>query len=95
MRFLIGILCLAFVTAACYGSWALGLVFARLFRRGDAWRRIHYQAWARTSSRIVGCRITVKGTPPKRPYLMVSNHLSYVDILVLASQLDAAMTQAG
>jgi 1-acyl-sn-glycerol-3-phosphate acyltransferase len=33
-------------------------------------------------------RITVEGVPPKPPFLLVSNHLSYADIVLLATQVD-------
>jgi 1-acyl-sn-glycerol-3-phosphate acyltransferase len=33
-------------------------------------------------------RITVEGSRPKAPFFLVSNHLSYVDIIAFASQLD-------
>jgi 1-acyl-sn-glycerol-3-phosphate acyltransferase len=38
---------------------------------------------------VLGIRLTVRGTPPAAPFLLVSNHLSYLDMLVLASQLRA------
>ena len=38
--------------------------------------------------RILGGRLRIEGEPPAAPFFLVSNHLSYVDILVLASCLD-------
>jgi 1-acyl-sn-glycerol-3-phosphate acyltransferase len=32
---------------------------------------------------IVGMRVTVRGTPPRAPFFMVSNHLTYLDLFVL------------
>jgi 1-acyl-sn-glycerol-3-phosphate acyltransferase len=52
-------------------------VSARLFR-----------TWARWSARVLGARIEVEGSPPAAPFVLVSNHLGYVDIPVLASQVD-------
>ena len=37
----------------------------------------------------MGARIERRGTPPEPPFFLVTNHLGYVDVLVLASQLDA------
>jgi 1-acyl-sn-glycerol-3-phosphate acyltransferase len=33
-------------------------------------------------------RIMVEGTEPQPPFFVVSNHLSYLDVVTLASQLD-------
>lgn len=41
----------------------------------------HFVAW------IMGMHIEVKGTPPEPPFFLVSNHLSYVDIIPLWSTL--------
>lgn len=32
---------------------------------------------------LTGMRITVQGRPPHRPFLLVANHLSYVDVLLI------------
>ena len=34
-------------------------------------------------------RLTVQGAPPPGPFLLVSNHLSYVDIIAFASQMNS------
>jgi 1-acyl-sn-glycerol-3-phosphate acyltransferase len=47
------------------------------------------RAWARGTARIIGLRITAVGAPPTPPFLLVANHLSYLDVIVMASQLDA------
>lgn len=41
------------------------------------------QVWARALVGILGFRCRVEGRPPSPPVLLVSNHLGYVDILVL------------
>lgn len=48
-----------------------------------------FRFWARGSAAIMGMRIRRRGTPPNPPFVLVSNHLSYVDIILLATQLDA------
>ena len=69
--------------------------FLILFRRflppaaGWRWRKIVFRFWARTSAAVLGMRISVRGTPPESPYVIISNHLSYVDIIALATRLDA------
>ena len=69
--------------------------FLILFRRflppgaGWRWRKIIFRFWARASAAVLGMRISVRGTPPESPYVIISNHLSYVDIIALATRLDA------
>lgn len=53
-------------------------------------RNAAFRRWARGFARIVGMRVTVLGTPPEGAFLLVSNHLSYMDIVLLASVVDAA-----
>ena len=71
----------------------VGLRFLFLFlRRGGRWTRrdraLCLQAGNRRVLRVVASRIEVTGTPPPSG-LLVSNHLSYVDILLLGSLMPA------
>ncbi|MDA0948827.1 MAG: lysophospholipid acyltransferase family protein [Planctomycetota bacterium] len=47
------------------------------------------RAWARASLAIMGVRVERVGEAPRSPFLAVGNHLSWLDILVLLSQLEA------
>jgi len=50
---------------------------------------VTFRVWARGASAIIGMRVRRKGSPPQPPFVLVSNHLSYIDIVLLATQLDA------
>jgi len=39
--------------------------------------------WAKVWCSILGMKVTQHGTPPKLPFILVSNHLGYLDILLL------------
>ena len=77
------------MTAGCYLLLLLDLLLLlpvpALRRRG---RNAIYHLWSRLCVRILGGRLRIEGEPPKAPFFLVSNHLSYVDIVVLASCLD-------
>lgn len=73
-------------------SW-LGVLVCRVrfppasARRWPAIRRI-YRAWARGLLRVLAVKPEVRGVCPQPPFLLVSNHLSYVDIFLLAAHVD-------
>ncbi len=53
----------------------------RLDERG---RRFLLRHWARGAAAIIRMRVEISGTPPKPPYFLVTNHLSYLDIVLLS-----------
>jgi 1-acyl-sn-glycerol-3-phosphate acyltransferase len=63
---------------------ACGLFSSRLAVRGQG---VAFQLWSKGLCRIFGVRVRVAGSPPAPPFLLVSNHLSYLDILVLGTKL--------
>ncbi len=80
---------LLLVTAAYFGRWFAGLPFAGSSgSRARAWRNRNFRGWTGACARIIGLTIEVRNQPPSPPFLLVSNHLSYVDVLVLAERGD-------
>lgn len=67
-------------TFGLYGSWFVSFLFIpnKLY-----WRQLIFNWWARAFVVISGMKIEVIGTPPRAPFFLVSNHLSYVDIPLL------------
>jgi len=47
--------------------------------------------WARSVAALLAMRIEVSGAPPLGPCLLVANHLSYIDILLLATQTNTLL----
>jgi len=74
-------------TAAIFVVWA---AVRPLRRRAVSWRSRLLRRWALGSARVLGLDLTVHGVPPEGGELVVANHLSYVDVVVLASQLRCA-----
>ncbi len=63
----------------------LGWIAPRLLERS---RRSLVRIWARGVARALGVRIEVQGSPPTPPFLLVTNHLSYLDVVVLRAVVD-------
>ncbi len=53
-----------------------------------SWAAKFRKKWGVATLKILGIKTQVKGNPPKPPFFLVSNHLSYVDVWVLFSQLE-------
>jgi 1-acyl-sn-glycerol-3-phosphate acyltransferase len=78
------VLCLAWVAVllppqmvAYRFGWRLSRTIPMLYHRGNCW--------------IMGITVECRGRPSdRRPTLFVSNHTSYIDIIVLAAVIDAA-----
>lgn len=69
-------------TLGIYGVWFATSAFVP---NKQFWRQWIFGAWARAFVRIADMRIQVVGTPPRPPFFLVSNHLSYTDIPALRS----------
>lgn len=76
-------------TVGYYFAFECGRLVSKLVGRNNlAWRTRMVKGWGRRMCAICKCRVTVHGTPPKPPFVLVCNHLSYIDIPVLLSLLD-------
>jgi len=78
----------AVLTAGCWIAWLLlhvaTIPVPGLQRR---WRRWMFSLWSRALLGVFGVRVEVVGRPPGEPGFLVCNHLSYIDIPVLAASL--------
>lgn len=61
------------------------LTFAK--RRRIRWRNFIVQKWARMVALIVNMKVHAIGRPPRPPFFLVSNHLSYIDIIAYFTQV--------
>jgi 1-acyl-sn-glycerol-3-phosphate acyltransferase len=74
---------------ACVILWAYAIT-VRAFARNNPKTRYHLlckgmRAYGYVVGWIIGMTIRVHGTPPKAPFFLVSNHISYTDILLLCA----------
>jgi lyso-ornithine lipid O-acyltransferase len=72
-------------TAACWLGW----VISGAGQAGATRREAMVRRWARGILGILHVEVETTGTPPARPFLLVANHLSYVDVVVLMTLVDA------
>ncbi|MEM1246322.1 MAG: lysophospholipid acyltransferase family protein [Acidobacteriota bacterium] len=76
--------------------WTLGIWLTLLVGLVALWplsaarrdfRRWIFKTWSRGFLRILNVRATVRGPRPPEPTLLISNHLSYLDIMLLAAEI--------
>jgi len=83
------------VTAACsvgVVSMASTRLYGKLAPQGHVAREDRIvRRWAKRMCRILGLNVETRGTPPSGDFLLVCNHLSYVDVIVIMSQVDARL----
>ena len=77
-------------TLAIYLTYVTGrgLTMRRPAARRN-WRNRIVANWSRGLGRILGMQLEVEGTPPSDGALLVANHLSYLDIIVLGGHAGA------
>lgn len=76
-------------TTVCAVAWCLLRAARALMAPSGRWERAAMRRWALGVLRLLGVRVSVRGRPPRPPFVLVANHLGYLDIAVLASALDA------
>jgi 1-acyl-sn-glycerol-3-phosphate acyltransferase len=76
-------------TAVIYSIWITGKALTGPHSpRRLRLRNAVVRGWARTLSAFFRMRIEVRGQAPAAPFFLVCNHLSYIDIIALSTQLD-------
>ncbi|MDH3285427.1 MAG: 1-acyl-sn-glycerol-3-phosphate acyltransferase [Acidobacteriota bacterium] len=74
------------VTMAHYGFLLATCLALRVVGRPTLpWRMRLFRSWSRTLSSIMGMRLAVEGAPPAPPFVLVANHVGYVDVLALSA----------
>jgi 1-acyl-sn-glycerol-3-phosphate acyltransferase len=75
-------------TTVAYLLWLPGAILALPFGRlSRSWNELGIRIWTRGLVTAMGIDVSVVGNPPRKPFFLVSNHLSYLDIVVLGARL--------
>lgn len=69
--------------ASSIGAYLVWFVTHRFVPNKIFLRQVIFRTWSRSFVRMCNIQIEVRGTPPKPPFFVVCNHLSYADIPVL------------
>lgn len=78
-------------TLLLYGCFAMGYVVLKVLgNETGLWRNYWLRKWGEWVCYILSIQVHVSGTKPEPPFFLVSNHLSYVDIMVFYKELDTS-----
>jgi 1-acyl-sn-glycerol-3-phosphate acyltransferase len=76
-------------TSGFYLLWLLVAPFVSFLAKPKRqWRNFIFRNWARTIVKVLGIKVQTNAIVAATPFFLVSNHLSYLDIVVFASQMD-------
>ena len=71
-------------TLTTFGIYWVGLAVPKLLqKRYEPWRNLFMRTWAEGVAFIFNMQVEIEGKPPQAPFFLVSNHLSYMDIIPL------------
>lgn len=83
MKFVRAVLRFVLFVASTIGLYSVWLAGSLFIPNKQYWRQLAFGTWTRSFVKIAGMKIEVIGEPPKPPFFLVTNHLSYTDIAAL------------
>lgn len=79
---------LSLITICCYFFLIIGKIILFFWiSQFLVWRNFMMRIWAKMLIKVLGIKIIVKGQAPKPPFYLISNHLSYIDVILFLSQV--------
>ena len=83
MRTLIATIRFIKFVVATLGLYLFWFVANPFVRDKIRWRQTIFATWTKSFVRITKMKIVANGTPPRPPFFLVTNHLSYTDIAAI------------
>lgn len=84
LRAIVRLFFLIVYTLTTFGIFLTGHFFVWIVRaRYEPWRNLFMRTWAHGVAFIFNVQVHAEGDPPKAPFFIVSNHMSYLDIVPL------------
>lgn len=71
-----------------FGLYGIFRVLKPFRRDVIRWRQTIFRSWAKSFVGISGFEVNVVGEKPQAPFFLVSNHLGYIDIPIIRSQIE-------
>lgn len=88
-RAIVRLVALGLWTGTGFSALVVGqAIVGRTTPRARRFRQRMFKAWCALVLRTLAIDMSVVGRLPEAPYLLVTNHLSYIDILVIGSRLE-------
>lgn len=81
------LLLVIFTTLFSYLLLIPGILWEKVGFNGKPWTGYFLSKWGGWVCAILGMKIKVEGKAPNPPFFIVSNHLSYLDVLLLISEM--------
>lgn len=78
-----------------FGLYSFWYVLSFFIPNKVYWRQIALRSWARSFLKIARLKIVIAGTPPRPPFFLVSNHLSYIDVAVFRAAVETIFVAKG
>ena len=73
---------------ATFGLYGIFRILKPFKRDVIRWRQTIFRAWAKSFVYISDFEVEVVGEKPQAPFFLVSNHLGYIDIPIIRSQIE-------
>lgn len=78
----------ALICAVCAACLVSAIFVIASDKTKSRLRRFIFRRWAKATAALLGVKINAQGQPPRGAFFLVSNHLSYLDIVVFAALTD-------